>query len=186
MFAVTQQIGKLDFSKTPGSYYHALIRKIIGQQLSVKAAATIIKRFENLFSKKSQIKPELVLRLKASDLREVGISYQKVSYIFDLSNKIFNKELSLRGMHKMNDAEVISALTQVKGIGPWSAEMFLMFSLQRPDIFSFGDLGLRNAMIKLYGLPKTVSKKRLEKISSQWSPYRTIAARYLWASLDNQ
>ncbi len=119
-------------------------------------------------------------------LRSVGLSTAKVKYIKDLAVKVQKKEVLLYKLEKMSDEEVIEHLVQVKGIGRWTGEMFLMFALQRPDVFSHGDLGLRNAIQKLYKFKKAPTQKQIEKIVSKWSPHRTLASRYLWKSLDNE
>lgn len=148
----------------------------------MKAASTIFGRFEKLFKKK--INAVDILKLKDDDIRACGISYPKIEYIKDLSEKVHTKELILESFENADEETIIENLTKVKGIGIWSAEMFLMFALAKPDVFSVGDLGLKNAMIKLYGL-KNPSKEKLIKISQKWSPYRTYACRILWQSLDN-
>jgi 3-methyladenine DNA glycosylase/8-oxoguanine DNA glycosylase len=128
--------------------------------------------------------PEEVLKMPTAKLRKVGLSAMKVSFIRDLATKIIDGTVDFRKMRKWTDEEVIEHLTRVKGIGRWTAEMFLMFSLGRDDVFSYGDLGLRNAMQKLYKLRKHPSPARAAKISENWKPYRTLASRYLWKSLE--
>lgn len=160
-----------------------LTRTIVGQQLSVKAASTIFGRFEQLFKK--GINPKDLLKFKDDDIRACGISYQKIRYLKDLSQKVIDKEILLETLGTANEETVIKTLTEVKGIGVWSAEMFLMFSLGRPDVFSIGDLGLQNAIKKLYGF-ESVSKEQLLEISEKWKPYRTYACMVLWRSLDNE
>jgi len=164
-------------------HFVRLCRSIVGQQLSVKAAQTIFTRFQNLFDNK--ITPEKILKADKEALRGCGISYSKVSYIKDLAEKVIEKKLILETIHEDNDETVIKNLTTVKGIGNWSAEMFLMFSLGRPDIFSVQDVGLQNAMKKLYGLEE-IKKEELLRISEKWKPYRTFACMILWRSLDNE
>ncbi len=164
-------------------HFTRLCRSIVGQQLSVKAAQTIFTRFQNLFDDK--ITPEKVLKINKEKLRACGISYSKIGYIKDLSQKIIDKSLDLENINNLDNETIIKNLTMVKGIGPWSAEMFLMFSLGRPDVFSTGDLGLKNAIKNLYKL-KEVSNKDLFAISAKWSPYRTYACMILWKSLDNE
>lgn len=164
-------------------HFTRLCRSIVGQQLSVKAAQTIFTRFQNLFDDK--ITPEKVLKINKEKLRACGISYPKIGYIKDLAEKVLEKKLILETIHNDDDETVIKNLTIVKGIGNWSAEMFLMFSLGRPDIFSVQDLGLQNAIKKLYGIEKP-TKEELLKISEKWKPYRTFACMILWRSLDNE
>lgn len=165
------------------NHFVRLTRSIIGQQLSVKAASTIWGRFEKLFD--NNITAEKILTTKDDAIRECGISYPKIKYIKDLSEKVTSKQLLLESFEEADEKTIIENLTQVKGIGTWSAEMFLMFALARPDVFSAKDLGLKNAIIRLYGL-KNPTEKDLLKISEKWKPYRTYACRILWESLDNE
>ncbi len=167
------------------NHFRSLVRAIISQQISGKAAASILKRFAELAPGKEFPRPEDVARMPAKELRAVGLSGQKVGYLKDLSRNIVEGRLDFRTFVDVSDEEVIVELTKVKGIGRWTAEMFLMFSLGRPDVFSCGDLGLQNAVKKLYRLKSHPTQKQLEKISSAWKPYRTLASRYLWASADN-
>lgn len=184
-------IADLDFNKwlkprikkrTDRGYFAALCREIIGQQLSGKVVDVILKRFTSLFDQKV-ISPQQVLSLKDQSLRDVGMSWAKVSYVKDLAEKIANKELNFKNLHRLNDTEVIIELTNVKGIGPWTAEMFLMFTLGREDVFSHGDLGLRKAVVKLYGLRKP-TPERINRIVKPWSPYKSYGSIALWHSLD--
>jgi DNA-3-methyladenine glycosylase II len=126
----------------------------------------------------------MVLKMKDEKIRACGLSNSKVSFVKDLAAQIVDGRLHFRGIDKMSEEEVISMLVSVKGIGRWTAEMFLMFALQRPDIFSHGDLGLRNAIIKLYKIKGPLTEKRALLISKKWSPHRTLACHYLWASLN--
>lgn len=160
-----------------------LVETIICQQLSDKAGATIFGRFQKLFAP-GKVTPELVLRLSDEKIRSVGTSRSKVGFIKHLAQHVIDGTIQLKKLKNLSDEEVIATLTKLKGIGPWTAEMFLMFSLGREDIFSYGDLGLRNAIKKLYGLKKDPTKKQMEAITRKWSPYRTYAARILWRSLE--
>ena len=162
-----------------------LVRSIVGQQLSVKAASTIFERFENLFPK-NQIKPDALLKISEENFRNSGLSRQKISYLKDLTAKVLEGELELNKFSQLGSEIITTELVKVKGIGQWTAEMFLMFSLGRPDIFSFGDLGLQNAIKKAYKLKTKPTLKQMEKISKNWTPFRTYAAFILWRSLDNQ
>jgi len=166
-------------------YFINLTRSIIGQQLSGKAAATIISRFEKLFPK-NKISAKHLIKLTDKKLRGVGMSYSKASFIKDLAKKTLNGEVSFKNINKLNDEDVAKHLVQVKGIGPWTAEMFLMFSLARPNIFSHKDLGLNRAIQKLYGFKKPPTVKQVEKIITKWEPYKTYASFALWESLDNR
>jgi DNA-3-methyladenine glycosylase II len=179
----TDRIHAWDSAPRP-NHFKALVIAIINQQLSGKAAATIEKRFEMLFRPKRFPAPEDVLKMPTARLRKVGLSRMKVSFIKDLARKILDGTVDFRAMKKWSDEEVIEHLVQVKGIGRWTAEMFLMFSLNRDDVFSYGDLGLRNAMQKLYKLRKHPTPAQAEKITAAWKPYRSLGSRYLWASLD--
>lgn len=159
-----------------------LIETIINQQLSDKAAATIFSRFKKLFPK-GKITPQKILKLKDEQIRIAGTSYGKIIFMKDLSSKVLSKELILENLKSLDDEQIIIELTKVKGIGRWTAEMFLMFSLGKEDIFSHGDLGLNNAIVKLYGLNKP-TKEDVMTITNKWIPYRTYACRILWRSLD--
>lgn len=166
-------------------YFINLTRSIIGQQLSGKVAATIIGRFENLFPKK-KIDAKYLLKLSDKILRGVGMSYSKASFIKDLAKKTLSGDVSFKNINKLSDEDVIKHLIQVKGIGPWTAEMFLMFSLARPNIFSHKDLGLNRAIQKLYGFKKPPTLKQVEKIIKKWEPYKSFASFALWESLNNK
>lgn len=165
-------------------YFVALAEAILSQQLSVKAAATIFSRFKEKLG--GQVTPEKILQLRLPQFRAVGISRQKTGYLRDLAAHWQAGLLAPRRLVKMNDEEVIAALTQVKGIGRWTAEMFLIFSLLRPDVLPVGDLGFRNAVQRAYGLRKLPEAKRLLQIAACWRPYRSVATWYMWASLDNK
>lgn len=181
LYELAKSIDPIVLEKSP-NHFVRLVRSIVGQQLSVKAASTIYSRFETLFKK--EINAGEILKLKDEKMRACGISYSKIKYIKDLADKVHAKELLLETLEDADEETIILNLTKVKGIGIWSAEMFLMFALARPDVFSGGDLGLKNAMIRLYGLEKPTSQQLL-KLSEKWSPYRTYASRILWQSLNN-
>lgn len=166
----------------PQEYFFHLCREIIAQQLGSKVAHKFLERFIALFPDK-KIAPKALLKLSDEKLRGIGISWAKVRYLKDLASKIENKEVSLEGLQNFKDEEVIFHLTKIKGIGNWTAEMFLMFSLGRQDVFSHGDLGLRRAIEKIYKI-KNPEKSVIEKLSQKWSPYRTWACRILWSLLD--
>lgn len=167
--------------KVAGNYFISLVESIISQQLSVKAADTIYARFEKLFLK-SHINPEELVGLTDEEMRSVGISYQKISYLRDLANKTLESGILFEQFETMTDAEIIEELIRVKGIGRWSAEMFLMFAMGRPNVFSYGDLGLRNAIEKLYGFDHKPTQEEAEAIAEKWHPYKTLACLYLWKS----
>jgi DNA-3-methyladenine glycosylase II len=168
------------------NYFQSLVEAIVSQQLSDKAAITIINRFKALFPCIDFPSPKQVLRKKDSALRSAGLSGAKVSYIKNIAQAIENKTVHFTDAAKLTDEEIIEMLVKVKGVGRWTAEIFLIFSLGRRDVFSFGDLGLRNAVKKLYSLRQDPSLKQLHKLSSRWRPYCTCASLYLWASLNNR
>jgi DNA-3-methyladenine glycosylase II len=164
--------------------FKALVRAIVGQQLSAKAAATIFSRFEALFD--AFPTSTQVLAVPDDRLRSVGLSSQKVAYLRDLCGRIVEGELPLDLLDRMDDEAVIENLTQVKGIGRWTAEMFLIFRLQRPDVLPLGDLGIVRAVQRAYKLRKAPTPDRLTRIGEAWRPYRSVACWYLWASLNNE
>ena len=163
--------------------FAALLKAIVSQQLSTKAARTIYLRLMSLFD--GVATPQQLSRLTDAQLRGVGLSSQKLRYMRDLGEKVQDGSLPLHDLDAMSDDEVIVALTQVKGIGRWTAEMFLMFRLHRPDVLPVGDLGIVKAVQKAYGLRRTPTPDRLQKIGEAWRPYRSVACWYLWRSLNN-
>lgn len=167
-------------------YYRALVGEIIGQQLSVKAAASIRKRFELLFGDTFP-EPEAILQKSVEELRSVGLSNAKAKYIRDLAQHIIDGKLQFDHLDDLPNEAVMLELTDVKGIGEWTAHMFLMFCMGRSDILAYGDLGIRNAVKKLYKLDHAPSPQEVEEIAkkNQWHPYETIACWYLWQSLEN-
>jgi len=161
----------------------ALVGAIVSQQLSTKAAATIFGRFASLFPENQISTAAAIAALDDAALRGVGLSGQKVGYLRDLCARIADGRLRLEDLDDLPDELVIERLTAVKGFGRWTAEMFLMFRLHRPDVLPVGDLGIVNAVRKLYGLRKQPDPKRLHKIGEAWRPYRSVASWYLWQSL---
>jgi DNA-3-methyladenine glycosylase II len=168
-----------------GDAYGALLRSIVGQQLSTKAARTIYGRMLELFDGHAPTPKEL-LAADPDAIRTAGLSRPKINYLRDLAEHVERGELELDRLDELPDEEVIEQLTAVKGIGEWSAHMFLMFHLRRPDVLPVGDQGIRNAIKTQYRLRKIPDAKRMEKIAKPWRPYRTLACLYLWSSLDNQ
>lgn len=162
-------------------YFYHLTRNIVGQQLAGKAAAAIFARFETLAG---SVAPEKIVAIPDQSLRDAGLSWAKAKYIKDLAAKVISGEVALTDLDRLDDESVIEELTKVKGIGRWTAEMFLLFTLQRPDIFSHGDLGLRNGFIKLYGIADP-SREEIERVVSRWSPFRSYGSIALWHYLDN-
>lgn len=164
-------------------HFDALCRAIIGQQLSTKAAATIARRFEEWAGGCGGLKPDVVLDASFSELRALGLSGQKETYIRALA-EAWNVQTDLHRLEQLQDKEVIKALTAIKGIGEWTAQMFLLFTLRRPDVFAPRDLGIKKAMERLYGLSMASSDGELVAFSERWSPYRSLACRHLWKVLD--
>jgi 3-methyladenine DNA glycosylase/8-oxoguanine DNA glycosylase len=152
--------------------------------LSTKAAATIKARLETAAG--GPLTPGRVGGIDDEALRGVGLSRQKIAYLRDLCDRVASGRLALDGLAAMPDEDVVAALTSVKGIGRWTAEMFLMFRLHRPDVLPLGDLGILKAVQRVYGMRKAPSPERLTKLGEQWRPYRSVACWYLWASLDNK
>ena len=165
-------------------HFSALVRAITGQQLSTKAAATIYGRLVALMP--GGMSPEALSSLADDQMRASGMSRQKIGYFRDLCEKALGGVVRLDLLESMTDDEVIAALTQVKGIGRWSAEMFLMFRLHRPDVLPVDDLGIVNAVKNVYGLRKRPTADRIRKIGEAWRPYRSVASWYLWRTLDNE
>ena len=164
-----------------GEPFGALMKAIVSQQLSTKAAHTIFTRLMALFD--GAPTPGALAALTDAQLRGVGLSGQKLRYMRDLGGKVQDGSLPLHALDAMSDDDVIVALTKVKGIGRWTAEMFLMFRLHRPDVLPVDDLGIVKAVQKAYGLRKTPSPDRLNEIGDAWRPYRSVACWYLWRSL---
>lgn len=164
--------------------FTALTHAIISQQLSTKAAATIARRFDALFG--GIPTPAAVALVDDAQLRAVGLSSQKIRYMRDLCSRVADGSLTLERVNELPDEDVIQSLTKIKGIGRWTAEMFLMFRLHRPDVLPVDDLGILKAVQRAYGLRKLPRAERLTKIGEPWRPYRSVACWYLWASLENK
>ncbi len=167
--------GKLTI-KRETDCFEALVSAIVSQQLSGKVAEVIYKRLKDFFQMK--ITPETILDSDQEELRSLGLSYNKIKYLLSLSTEVISGSVKFENIENLSDAEIIKMLVRIKGIGKWSAEMFLMFSLGRQDVFSSLDLGLRKALEKLYGKPFGVEDA--EMLSQNWSPYRSVVAFYLW------
>jgi DNA-3-methyladenine glycosylase II len=165
-------------------HFSALVRAIVFQQLSTKAASTIHGRLVALLPN-GELTPAALAAVTDEQLRSAGISRQKGGYLRDLSTKVAGGVVPLEDLERMDDEQVIAALTRIKGIGRWSAEMFLMFRLHRPDVLPVGDLGIVNAVMKVYGLRKKPTPDRLRRLGEAWKPYRSVASWYLWRSLGN-
>ena len=181
MRGIIERVGpcRMEFSEPE---FHSLAEAIVYQQLNGKAAVTIFKRFTALAGE--PVTPEGIAKLSAEQMRSVGLSKQKSSYLRDMAERAIRGELNFTPLPALSDEEVIKHLTQVKGVGVWTAQMFLMFTLRRPNVLPTGDFGLQMAIKKHYNkrnLPKPV---QMEKIAKPWEPYRSIACWYLWRSLD--
>ncbi len=164
--------------------FASTVETITGQQLSVKAAASIFGRLLALMPA-GKIRPQSILELNEEDLRGVGLSRAKTRSIRELAERVSSGEVDLEALRTLPDDELVAHLVQLRGIGPWTAEMLLMFDFGRPDVFSMGDLGLRTAVSRLYGVDRD-DRDAIAAISERWSPYRSSACHYLWASLQNK
>jgi DNA-3-methyladenine glycosylase II len=168
----------------PTDAYGILVRSIVGQQLSTRAASTIYGRVLELFGGEVPA-PAMLIAADPDTLRAAGLSRAKVAYLRDLAERVEDGDLDLDHLTELSDDQVSEQLTAVKGIGQWSADMFLIFHLGRPDILAVGDLGIRRAAERAYALKKIPDAKTLTRIAEPWRPYRSLACLYLWASLDN-
>lgn len=178
---IINRVGRFEMNYDEPAF-HSLAEAIVYQQLHGKAAATIFKRLTDLAGE--PLTPEGILKLSEEQMRGVGLSKQKSSYLRDLAEKTQAGALDFGKLADLADADVIKALTQVKGIGVWTAHMFLMFSLRRPDVLPTGDLGIQMAIRKHYRKRKLPKPVQMEKIAKCWSPYRSVACWYLWRSID--
>jgi DNA-3-methyladenine glycosylase II len=180
--------GKLDEQEStrgrPADAYGALVRSIVGQQLSTKAARTIYERLTGLYDGTTPT-PEQLIATDPDALRGVGLSRAKASYLRSLAEHVVSGELELDRLGELGDDEVSEQLTAVKGLGQWTAHMFLIFHLRRPDVLPVGDLGVRRAVELAYGLDGLPASAELEQIAEPWRPHRSLASLYLWRSLDN-
>lgn len=165
------------------THFEAVGRSIVYQQLSGKAAATIYGRVEALCEGQG-LQPARVLALRDEALREAGLSRQKLTYLKDLAARVQSGEVPIDALHELGDDDVIAHLTRVKGVGRWTAQMFLMFRLGRPDVLPELDLGIQKAVQRAYRLRKLPTPDRLRKIGAPWAPYRSVACWYLWRSID--
>jgi DNA-3-methyladenine glycosylase II len=168
----------------PGDAYGALVRSIVGQQLSTKAARSIYERLTEQFGGHNPT-PRQLLDADPEKIRGAGLSRAKVTYLRDLAEHVEDGELDLEHLAELPDEEVAAQLLAVKGLGPWSVDMFLIFHLGRPDVLPVGDLGIRRAAQIAYGLDDLPKADELERIAEPWRPHRSLASLYLWRSLDN-
>jgi DNA-3-methyladenine glycosylase II len=164
--------------------YEALARAIVGQQLSTKAARSIWERLVEILGGTFP-EPSGLLAVDAESIRAAGLSRSKVNFLRDLAERVEDGRLDLKRLMELPDEDVVATLTEIKGVGPWTAEMFLIFHLGRPDVMSAGDLGIRRAVQIEYGLDELPGPTDLERIAEPWRPHRTLACLYLWRSLDN-
>jgi DNA-3-methyladenine glycosylase II len=192
MAALVERVGKIDIAtrlkrrseERPDDAYGALLRAIVGQQLSTKAARTIFGRVLELFGG-SAPSPEQLLEADEAGLRAAGLSGRKVEYVRDLASHVIEGELELERLDQLEDEQVIEEIVAVRGLGVWTAEMFLLFHLERPDVLSGGDLGIRKAIQIEYGLEEMPAPARVLEIGEPWRPQRSLASLYLWESLAN-
>lgn len=190
MAALMERVGRIDLEKRlerrgeerPADAYGALLRAIVGQQLSTKAARTIYLRVLDLFDGGTP-SPEQLLAASTEDLRAAGLSGRKVEYVQDLAKHVLSGELELERLDDLGDERAIEEIVAVRGLGQWTAEMFLLFHLRRPDILSGGDLGIRKAIQIEYGFEEMPSPAEVERLGERWSPHRSLASLYLWESL---
>ncbi|HEX8726830.1 MAG TPA: DNA-3-methyladenine glycosylase [Gemmatimonadaceae bacterium] len=184
MARVIRRVGPYRLRPRRGnSHFHHLVRAIVYQQLSGKAAGTIHARFCALFPRK-HVEPERLLAFSDATLRSVGLSRQKIGYLRDLAEKVHTGAVPLDRVRHMSDHAIIEHLVQVKGVGRWTAQMFLMFRLGRPDVLPELDLGIQNAVQRAYGLRRRPAPKDIERIGAAWSPYSSVACWYLWRFVD--
>jgi DNA-3-methyladenine glycosylase II len=190
MAALIERIGEIDLEtrlrrrseERPADAYGALLRAIVGQQLSTKAARTIYLRVCDLFGGATP-SPEQLLEASEKDLRACGLSGRKVEYVRDLAAHVLGGELELERLGELSDEEAIGEIVAVRGLGQWTAEMFLIFHLERPDVLSGGDLGIRKAVQIEYGLKEMPAPQQVLEIGEAWRPHRSLASLYLWESL---
>jgi DNA-3-methyladenine glycosylase II len=184
MAHVIDRVGPITLTpRSEGTHFDTLIRSIVYQQLSGKAAATIHGRVQQLFSVDLPL-PRQIIDIDHDVLRGAGLSNQKARYVKNLAQHVLDGTLPVESLHELTDDEIIAALTQVKGIGRWSAQMFMMFRLVRPDVLPDLDLGVQKGIQRAYGLRKLPTPKRVLEIGVKWAPYRTLGAWYMWRVLE--
>ena len=189
MAALVRRIGPLERGarrrSRPDDAYGVLVRTIVGQQLSTKAARSIYNRLAAIFGDRPPT-PEELLAADEDELRAAGLSRPKIRYLRDLASHVLAGAMDFDSLHALSDEEVSARITAVKGLGQWSADMFLMFHLSRPDILPVGDLGIRRAVERAYELPEMPDPDALRVLAEPWRPHRTLASFYLWESLDDE
>ena len=179
------KFGRPDFSQRE-DYFQSLLRSIVFQQLSGKAAQTIYERLVNLIPNTSNLCPNEVLKLDKDEMRTAGLSFQKIDYVRNMANYFENNSFYKKDVERMTDEEISKELIQIKGIGQWTVDMFLMFTLNRADILPYKDLGIQKGIMKILNMKNLPSKKEMENCSRKWRPYRTIACWYLWKMADDK
>ncbi len=170
-----------DFLFSKSDPFMTLARSIVGQQISVKAAQSV---WDKLVLKIGKVTPEIILKAHSNTLKSSGLSRQKVLYLKNLASAFEKNKIKKHLWNKLSDEEIINDLIQIKGIGRWTAEMFLIFNLCRADIFPLDDIGMIRGVCKIYNLKYPIERKKLIKIGEKWRPYRSVATWYLWRSLD--
>jgi len=183
MAAIIQKAGPYR-AKYMEPVFQTLVRSIVYQQLSGKAAMTIFNRLAEA-AEVTPLTPEAILKMRPQKMRKLGLSKQKTIYIRELAKLTRAGDIQFERLREMEDAAIIETLTRVKGVGVWTVQMFLMFALQRPNVLPVGDLGVRAAMKKAYGLAELPKPQEMESIAAAWHPYRSVASWYLWRSLEN-
>lgn len=187
MAELIDRLGPLDEEERhrgrPADAYGALLRSIVGQQLSTKAARSIYGRVTDLFGGRTPT-PEELLAADPEKVRGAGLSRPKVAYMRSLAEHVVSGQLELDRLDERSDERIVEELTAVKGLGQWTADMFLIFHLRRPDVLPVGDLGIRRAVERAYGLPGIPAPEEVEMLGERWRPYRSLASLYLWRSLD--
>jgi DNA-3-methyladenine glycosylase II len=163
--------------------FRMLVRSIVGQQLSTSAARTIWCRFLELNDGR-RVSPRKMLSFSAAQLRGIGLSRAKCQAVLSIAKSLFDGEIRLNSLHRLSDQQAATELIKLRGVGPWTAQMHLMFSLGRPDVFPTGDLGIVNAVTAIYGFKRRATETEMLEIAKSWRPYRTVASWYLWQALD--
>jgi DNA-3-methyladenine glycosylase II len=182
--ALIDKYGKPEVSPKK-DYFHSLLRSIVFQQLSGRAANTIYDRFVKLIPEDASLTPAKILKLRAEDMREAGLSFQKLNYIRNLAKFFIKSPLAPEDAEKMTNHEISQVLTSVKGIGQWTADMFMIFTLNRPDVLPYTDLGIQKGFKNIFGLTTLPSKIEMSALSEPWKPYRSLACWYLWRVVDD-
>ena len=180
-----KKFGRPDFNQGQ-DYFQSLLRSIVFQQLSGKSAQTIYERLVNLIPETTNLCPNEVLKLDKDEMRKAGLSFQKINYVRNLADYFENNSFQKKDVERMTDQEISKELIQIKGIGQWTVDMFLIFTLNRTDILPFTDLGIQKGIMKILNMKNLPSKKEMENCSKKWRPYRTIACWYLWRMADDK